>query len=92
MSEIYYKKVSIKDELPNSIGKYPVFTESSYGFGKLKGHNQFSAHFNGKSFEVNNQFVTHWLKELNVSEIDTSDKKSPWVIVDTASSSEIQKR
>jgi len=75
MSEILYKKISIKDELPKNPGKYLVFTESTYGFGKCKGHNQFSAHFNGKGFEVNNQVVTHWLKESKLTDQELANIK-----------------
>lgn len=65
-----YVKVSVSDELPDTPGKYPVFTESTYGFGKLKSSNQFTAYFNGKSFEVNNQVVKYWLKEYKISNIN----------------------
>lgn len=50
-------QVDVNIELPKNPGKYIVDTKTRYST------NSFLAHFNGKSFDVNNQIVTHWYKE-----------------------------
>jgi hypothetical protein len=64
-----FVKTPVTKELPSISGKYIVFTESGFG-SHFKSEHQFSAKFNGKNFEVNNQIVTDWLKEYKLSEIN----------------------
>lgn len=51
-------QVDINTELPKNPGKYIVDTKTRHS------SNSFLASFNGKSFDVTNQIVTHWYKEL----------------------------
>ena len=51
-------QIDVKTELPVIPGKYIIDTKTAYS------KNSFLANFNGKSFDVNNQIVTHWYKEL----------------------------
>lgn len=52
------KWIDYKTEKPLDKGKYVVKTITPH-----KNIHRFDALFNGKDFEINNQIVTHWLKE-----------------------------
>jgi len=48
------------DTLPKTKGKYVVRTVSIFS----KEVSKFGSYFNGSSFNVSNQIVTHWLDEI----------------------------
>ncbi len=56
-----YKKVDIGTP-PQKEGKYIVITQTTF----LKNTHKFEAYFNGKSFNVSGQVVTHWLLEKEI--------------------------
>lgn len=56
------KWISIKDFLPEKQGKYVVKTTSPFGTNR-KIEAMFIKNKNNGTFDVNNQTVTHWLKE-----------------------------
>ncbi len=51
--------IPIDQSKPPKEGKYLVRTLSSH----MKTIHRLEARFNGNSFDVTNQIVTHWLKE-----------------------------
>lgn len=55
---------SVKDSLPTKNGKYLVRTESTYGYGKITTEHFVYSTFNGTSFNVSNQIVTHWFNRV----------------------------
>lgn len=63
----------VKDGLPTKNGKYLVRTESTYGFGKMKTENFIYSVFNGTSFNVSNQVVTHWFNRVEKQPIKEVD-------------------
>jgi len=50
--------IEVSNKLPDKEGKYVIKTTTAFN-NILK----LEAFFNGKSFDVRNQVVTHWLKE-----------------------------
>lgn len=52
--------IDYKIKKPTKPGKYIVKTITPH-----KNVGRFDAKFNGNSFDVNNQIVTHWLNENN---------------------------
>ncbi len=52
-------EINLNESLPIEKGKYIIKTKTRFNTPI------FEAYFNGKSFEVNNQIVTHWFKKIN---------------------------
>ena len=55
-----FKSILITNDLPPEKGKYLIRTESNFS----KSENFFYAFFNGKTFNVSNQIVTHWFNRV----------------------------
>lgn len=52
----FFEKVSVEDEFPKKVTRYPVKFESNDYFS--------SAYFNGQRFEIGEHMtITHWLRE-----------------------------